>query len=348
MAYTTINKSTAHFNTKIYSGTGNDNLALTGVGFQPDLTWIKERSSTSSHALWDAVRGATKKVESDNNQVEGTDATGLKSFDSDGFTVGTSAQVNQSGVNNVAWNWKAGGAASNNTDGSVTSSVSVNTTAGFSISKYTGTGSNLTFGHGLGAIPDWFMIKNLTVDQAWRVYHQKVTASDPYSKRLVLSENGADSSSALGLSQDPSSSLIYIDNSTGCTNANNENFICYAWVEKTGFSKFGSYTGNGSTDGTFVYTGFKPAWVMTKVQNAADNWSIWDNKREPTNVNNNILRADTSAAETPNAAYAIDFLSNGFKFRGNDTKINGNGSPYIYMAFGQSLVGSNNVPATAR
>ena len=157
MAYTTINKSTDYFNTKLYTGTGNDNNGITGVGFQPDFTWIKERSSTSSHALWDVVRGVTKKVESDNDQAEGTDATGLKSFDSDGFTLGTSPQVNQSGVTNVAWNWKAGNAqGSSNTDGSInTTYTSVNTTAGFSISQYTGNGSaGATVGHGLGAVPD--------------------------------------------------------------------------------------------------------------------------------------------------------------------------------------------------
>ena len=316
------------------------------------MVWVKKRNNADDHNLVDAVRGVTKYLQSNTNIVEATYAGNVSAFGTDGFTVGNGNNVNQNTHTFASWNWKAGGAASNNTDGSVTSSVTVNTTAGFSISKYTGTGSNLTFGHGLGAIPDWFMIKNLTVDQAWRVYHQKVTYDNPYSKRLVLSENGADNSAALGLSADPTASLIQIDNSTGCTNANNENFICYAWVEKKGFSRFGNYTGNGSADGTFVYTGFKPAWLMTKVQNASDDWALWDNKREPTNVNDSILRANTNTAETQNnAAYAIDFLANGFKLRGSDGKINGNGSPYIFMAFAEEPLVANvgqSIPATAR
>ena len=350
MAYAAISKPSLHFNTKLYTGTGSTQN-ITGVEFQPDLVWIKKRNNADDHSLVDAVRGVTKYLQSNSNVTEQTYAGNVSAFGTDGFTVGDGNNVNQNTHTFASWNWKAGGSTSSNSDGSVTSTVSVNSTAGFSISKYTGTGSNLTFGHGLGAIPDWFMIKNLTVNQAWRVYHQKMTVSDPYSKRMVLSETGSDNSSALGLSADPTASLIQIDNSTGCTNANNENFICYAWVEKKGFSRFGNYTGNGSADGTFVYTGFKPAWLMTKVQNAADNWAIWDNKRGTTNVNNNILRADTTGAETPNSAYAIDFLANGFKFRGTDTKINGNGSPYIFMAFAEEPLVANvgqSIPATAR
>ena len=347
MAYTTINKSTDHFNTKLYTGNATDNRAVTGVGFQPDLVWGKWRGGSGDHYLYDSAKGATKDIRSNANNAENTDANSLKSFDSDGFTLGTSDKLNGNTRTMVGWNWKAGGAGSANSDGSVSSTVSVNTTAGFSIAKYTGTGSNLTFGHGLGAIPDWFMIKNLSVGQAWRVYHRNLSITDPYSKRMVLSEDGGESSSALGLSQDPTSSLIYIDNSTGCTNASGENFICYAWIEKTGYSKFGSYTGNGSTDGTFIYTGFKPAWVMIKcTSHSGNNWVIVDNKREGFNPDNDRLYADSTSAESDTDV--VDLLSNGFKNRFTGGTSNGTSKSYIYMAFGQSIVGSNNIPATAR
>ena len=345
MAYTTINKHTDYFNTKLYNGTGSSN-AITGVGFQPDFTWIKRRNGATNHHLHNAVSGATKVLYSNSNPTEATNAQMLSSFDSDGFTVGTNGDANNSSGTFASWNWKANGAGSSNSDGSVTSTVSANTTAGFSIAKYTGTGSNLTFGHGLGAIPDWFMIKNLSVGQAWRVYHRDMTLSDPYSKRMVISETGTETSSALGLSQDPTSSLIYIDTSTGCTNASGENFICYAWTEKPGYSKFGTYTGNGSNNGTFVYTGFKPAWLMIKRTDSSDIWAMYDNKRIGQNPNNYLVEANTNAAEY--ASDRLDLLSNGFKPRYDWTPINADGGTYIYMAFGQSLVGSNNIPCTAR
>ena len=346
MAYTTINKSTDYFNTKLYTGTGYS-LALTGVGFQPDFTWIKNRAAGSGadHILTDAVRGVTKALNSNDNSTEDPISNALTAFGTDGFTVNGNSATGANGDTYASWNWKANGAGSSNSDGSVTSTVSVNTTAGFSIAKYTGTGSNLTFGHGLGAIPDWFMIKNLSVGQAWRVYHRSMTLSDPYSKRMVLSETGGDSSSALGLSQDPTSSLIYIDTSTGCTNASGENFICYAWTEKSGFSKFGSYVGNNSSNGTFVYTGFKPAWVMVKRSNGSNDWCIYDDTRDIDNPVEDKLQANSNALETNDLS--MDFVSNGFKFRQNGGNFNGSYN-YIYMAFGQSLVGTNNIPATAR
>tara|TARA_R100000329_G_scaffold27199_1_gene25363 strand:+ start:595 stop:1650 length:1056 start_codon:yes stop_codon:yes gene_type:complete len=351
MAYAAISKPSLHFNTKLYTGTGSTQN-ITGVEFQPDLVWIKKRNNADDHSLVDAVRGVTKYLQSNSNVTEQTYAGNVSAFGTDGFTVGDGNNVNQNTHTFASWNWKAGGSTSSNSDGSVTSTVSVNSTAGFSISKYTGTGSNLTFGHGLGAIPDWFMIKNLTVNQAWRVYHQKMTVSDPYSKRMVLSETGSDNSSALGLSADPTASLIQIDNSTGCTNANNENFICYAWVEKKGFSKFGSYTGNGNSDGQFVYTGFKPAWIMVKVTNDADNWHMIDDKRDSFNTMDSHLYANLNNAEYTSSSYNFDMLSNGFKPRSTNNAFNASGKPYIYMAFAAeplvANVGTNGIPATAR
>ena len=346
MAYTTINKSTDYFNTKLYTATGNDNLAITGVGFQPDLTWIKERSSTSSHAWWDAVRGVTKKIESDNNQVEGTDATGLKSFDSDGFTLGTSAQVNHSGVTNVAWNWKANGAGSANTDGSINSTVSANTTAGFSIVKYTGTGANATVGHGLGVAPKMVIIKRLENATHWLVGGGNIG----WTKNLYLSTTSAAQTYNHFQDQSPSSSVVYMTNDAALNNSS-EDYIMYCFAEKSGYSKFGSYVGNGSADGAFVYTGFKPSWVMLRQTSDTNQWFIFDNKRVTGAVNPQVLylQANTSDAEGGSAANSyLDFTSNGFKFRENNGAFNDSGGSYIYMAFGQSLVGSNNIPCTAR
>ena len=352
MAYSTINKSSDYMNTVLYTGDTSSSRSITGVGFQPDLVWVKTRNAANPHLLSDAVRGTNNNLQTDSNAAASTSyAQGwVSAFGADGYT----AQAGSSGDNDingntntyVAWNWKAGGSGSSNTDGSVTSTVSVNSTAGFSISKYTGTGSNLTFGHGLGAVPDWIMIKNLSVGQAWRVYHNKVTASDPYSKRLVISETGADSSNALGLSQDPSSSLIYIDNFTGCTNASGEDFICYAWIEKTGFSKFGSYSGNGSTDGIFIYTGFKPSFIMFKRTNSTSSWTMFDNKRSPFNETNKRLFADQNVADDTGGP--IDTLSNGFKFRNSLGGGNASGYNYIYMAFGQPIISNSGICATAR
>ena len=349
MAYSSIVKPTDYFNTKLHTGNGSTQ-SITGVGFQPDFTWIKDRSGGNDHQIVDAVRGATKAVSSNRND-SATHADGLTSFDSDGYSLGNNTRYNGSSTNYVGWNWKANGAGSSNTDGSVTSTVSVNTTAGFSISKYTGTGSNLTFGHGLGAIPDWIMIKNLDVSQAWRVYHQKMTASDPYSKRMVLSETGAETSNALGLSQDPTASLIYLDNSTGCTNDNGEDFICYAWTQKKGYSKFGSYIGNGNSDGTFVYTGFKPAFVIIKRADSSDGWHLFDNKRDVDNVIERRIEAESESAENTSIDWC-DFLSNGIKHRYTGGGTNASGGTYIYMAFAEAPFVANNsgtaVPVTAK
>jgi hypothetical protein len=245
MAYTTVDNPELYFQTKLYTGnSGTNAITLDGSeNMQPDWIWIKERGATGFHVLTDVVRGITKQLYTNDNQVENTNSFSITAIGSNGFTLGNRADVNNNSDTYVAWNWLAGGTASSNTDGSITSTVSANTTSGFSIVSYSGTGSNLDFGHGLGAVPDWFMIKNRDVDQAWRVYHKSIG----FTKRLVLSETGAESASAVGLNGSPTSSLINLDTSTDCTNASGENYICYAFAEKKGFSKFGSYTGNGST-----------------------------------------------------------------------------------------------------
>ena len=340
MAYTTINKSTAHFNTKLYNGTGSSN-SITGVGFQPDFTWIKRRNSATNHHLHNAISGATKVLYSNSSAAESTDAQNLSSFDSDGFTVGTNGDANNSSGTFASWNWKANGAGSSNTDGSINSTVSVNTTAGFSIVSYTGTSANATVGHGLGAVPKMMIFKNRSSSYAWPVYHVGIGAT----KYMYLSTTDA-AGTFSGHFQDtaPSSSIITLGSDVS---VNSGNMIAYCFAEKTGYSKFGSLTGNGSTDGTFVYCGFAPAFIIVKAITSG-NWFMYDNKRPGYNNVQQFLEADGNAAEyTSNANHSIDIVSNGFKFTGGSGS-NTAGRECIFMAFGQSLVGSNNVPCTAR
>jgi hypothetical protein len=345
MAYTTVDNPELYFQTKLYTGnSGTNAITLDGSeNMQPDWIWIKERGATGFHVLTDVVRGITKQLYTNDNQVENTNSFSITAIGSNGFTLGNRADVNNNSDTYVAWNWLAGGTASSNTDGSITSTVSANTTSGFSIVSYSGTGSNLDFGHGLGAVPDWFMIKNRDVDQAWRVYHKSIG----FTKRLVLSETGAESASAVGLNGSPSSSLIYLDTSTDCTNASGQDYICYAFAEKKGFSKFGSYTGNGNADGTFVYTGFRPAFVMFKSTSTTGGWEIHDNKRDTFNPSSKRLFPHLSNAEATEDY--VDFVSNGFKFRTTDATGNTSGTSYIYMAFAENpFVTSTGIPTTAR
>jgi hypothetical protein len=347
MSYTNgLDNPELYFQTKLYTGnSGTNAITLDGSeNMQPDWIWIKERGATGFHVLTDVVRGITKQLYSNDNQVENTNSFSITAIGSNGFTLGNRADVNNNSDTYVAWNWLAGGTASSNTDGSITSTVSANTTSGFSIVSYSGTGSNLDFGHGLGAVPDWFMIKNRDVDQAWRVYHKSMG----FTKRLVLSETGAESASAVGLNGSPTSSLINLDTSTDCTNASGENYICYAFAEKKGFSKFGSYTGNGSTDGTFVYLGFKPAFVMIKRTDSTGSWPIEDSARSPSNSSMQVLYSNLNNAEETLNPY-FDLLSNGFKIRWTSTFINASGGNYIYMAFAENpFVTSTGIPTTAR
>jgi len=353
MAYTTINKSTDYFNTKLYTGNGNTDHAQTGVGFQPDWTWIKDRSAAESHFVFDAVRGHSKYIFPNGNNAEGTDATGiLKSFDSDGFTLGTNDGVNKNSDNYVAWNWKANGQGSSNTDGDITSTVSANTTSGFSIVKYTGTGSNATVGHGLGVAPQVVLIKELNGTNNWLMSHQPLSASlGDYTRFLTLNSTGAVSGAGNVVFQNSAftSSVFNVGTSAG-SNGSGQNYIAYCFASKTGYSKFGTYTGNGNVDGTFLYTGFKPAWILFKeTSQSGQSWYIWDTKRDDNgNPLEEYIAVDSNGAEGGSGSTYMDYNSNGVKMRDTGTYLNGSGQTYIYMAFGQSLVGSNNVPCTAR
>ena len=338
-----------HFNTKLYTGNATDDTAITGVGFQPDWLWGKNRTDSTNHYFIDAVRGVTKEINSNNTDVEGTDATLIKSFDSDGFTLGNGS-LNQSSKDFVAWNWKANGQGSSNTDGSInTTYTSANTTSGFSISTYTGTGSAGTIGHGLGVAPAMIIVKRLTGSaEAWTVYHQSLDASAPQDKYLHLNSTDAVMDSAGMWNDTAPTTSVFSVGSTGVTNGSGGTFVAYCFAEKTGFSKFGSYVGNGNADGSFQYLGFKPAFVIIKGSSNTENWHMYDNKRDTFNPTDQALQPNTSSAEFTETN-VLDFLSNGFKLRVTGGGHNGSGVSYIYMAFSdQSIVSSNGVPATAR
>jgi len=350
MAYTTINKSKNYFNTKLYTGNGGTN-AQTGVGFQPDWTWIKNRSATDQHALFDAVRGVNKVIRTSNNSVESTQTDGLMAFGTDGFTVGASGSVNTNSNNFASWNWKAGTSVSGNTTGSGTYKSytgSVNSTSKFSIIKYVGNGSaGHTIPHHLGQAPTFTIVKALGLTESWQVISSGL-AADKFIQLNADSAEVSQGSYNRFNSTRPSSTVVTLG-SDDHTNKNNENFIMYNFCDVDGFSKSGSYTGNNNADGPFIYTGFKPAWVMVKKYTATNHWIIWDDKRstpiDGANIINKKLMANLNNAE--GGADDISFLSNGFKFHTNTGDWNESQS-YIYIAFGQSLVGSNNVPCTAR
>jgi hypothetical protein len=351
MAYTTINKSTDYFNTKLYTGNGSTQ-SITGVGFQPDWVWLKNRTTASTnHFVNDVVRGAGKYLITDSTGNEG-DSTGvLSSFDSDGFSVGNYSHTNGSGNAIVSWNWKAGGAGSANTDGDINSTVSVNTTAGFSIVAYTGNGvSNSGVGHGLGVKPSVVIIKSRSTSSTdWIVYTDVIDGSYDFLKL-----NKTDAKGDSGASGGFTSTKFHISGTD--TNTNYSNQIAYCFAEKTGYSKFGTYAGNNNADGTFVYTGFKPAWILAKAASGSQtpqnqSWVIWDNKRSSSggfNENSYKLYPNATDAEATSGIAQVDILSNGFKFR-NSTHQSNSTNTYLYMAFAEApIVGTNNIPATAR
>ena len=462
-----INKPTDHFNTLTYSGNGSNPRTLTGVGFQPDWVWLKNRTGANGHTLADVIRGANKTLGSDGNYAEITDKNDghLDDFTSDGFTVGAGstgdARVNDGSKTYVAWNWLAAGTAPSKTytvkvvsdsgnkyrfddfgtsavtleiseggtyrfdqsdssnsghplrfsttsdgthgggseyttgvttngtpgssgayteitvaasaptlyyycsvhsgmggqantpttnsfsnfDGSIQSNISPNTTAGFSIVKYTGTGANATIGHGLGKKPEMIIVKAYEGTQQWAVQHGSLGATKGIR---INTDAAAYTSSTRWNDTEPTSSVFSVGNEAE-VNTSGEDHIAYCFTSIKGYSKFGSYTGNGNADGTFVYTGFRPAFIIAKRTDATDNWVMYDNKRSGYNPQNDRLYPNLSAAEEGTTDKMFDMLSNGFKARANWTTINASGGTYIYMAFAeQPLVGTNNVPATAR
>ena len=347
MAYTTVDDASLYFRVKTYSGSSSDGNAITWdethANMQPDWLWLKNRTSAQEHWLADVIRGTGKFLESNSNNAESSDgATGLASFDTNGFTVNDSARTNRNTM--VGWGWKAGGSASSNGDGDITSSVSANTTAGFSIVSYTGNGSaTQTIGHGLGAVPKVMIFKRRNSSSDWIVYHVTRGAT----KYIPLNSNGTGSTyEPYFANTEPTSSVFTVD-TAGDINGSSDTFIAYLFSEIKGYSKFSSYTGNGNADGTFVYTGFRPAWILYKNTTTADNWFIHDNRRQGFNDQNELLFADIT--QTESTVDRIRILSNGFKAIDSDKGVNKSGDTYIYLAFAESpLVNSNGVPTNAR
>ena len=321
-----------HFNTVLYTGNGTTGQSITGVGFQSDLSWFKARENTtgSSHRLYDAVRGVTHHLRSNTTGAETTD-TELTSFDADGFTIDDdgNGSINDNNIAYVAWNWKANGSGSSNTAGTINSTVSANVDAGFSIVSYTGDGNNgATFGHGLSSTPEIVFIKNRSSAQNWVAWGG---GSSALFGRMLLNTTVGNLTS---YNATFSSSLVTMPDYDQSWNGNGNEHIAYCFHSVDGYSKVGSYTGNGSTDGTFVYTGFRPAFIMVKSSSATGHWEIHDTTRDVSNVSVKRLFPNYSSAEDSDGAW--DILSNGFKFRTIHSSINASGASQIYIAFAET------------
>jgi len=350
MAYTTINKSSDYFLAKTYTGTGNAGNTIS-VGWESDFLWLKSRTQTYPHYVFDTTRGGNAQLNPSSNAAESTSGDNV-TFNATSFVANTQAinEGNQGSDNMISWNWKAnGGTTSSNSDGSVTSTVQANTTSGFSIVTYTATGSgDITVGHGLGAAPDMILTKTRSVSYDWRVFINTPDAGGA-GKALQLDGTAALTTNNSYPSPAPTSTVMTMGRGGDDNNnyANGETLVSYCFRSIKGYSKISTYKGNADTDGPFVYTGFKPAWILTKPIDATGNWNLNDNARNPSNVVNKRLRANGTNTETDSDAF--DFLSNGFKVRQNGTAYNGNGQKYVYMAFAQNpLVATNDVIALAR
>ena len=346
MAYSTIDKQTLFFNTLLYTGDGASTRSLTGVGFQPDWIWIKDRSTGHDHYCFQSPFTAYK------YGLEPSDTSGernpqLGSFDSDGFSFSSQDSFyNANSDNYVSWNWKAG-TTSGLSGGTITpSAYSFNTTSGFGMYVYTGTGSNATIPHGLGKIPHMVFVKRIDQDgNSWQVYHKNNGAN----QWMELDNNTAQQSNTNRWNGTaPTSSVFYIGTDSD-VNANGGRYIAYVFAEIPGYSRIGAYKGQAARGGQtpFIYTGFKPSWIMIKKANGTQNWRLFDGVRDINNSCEKQLKADTSDTESAGTAF-IDFLSNGFKIKVGTDSINGSGGDYTFLCFGQSIVGSNNIPATAR
>ena len=341
MAYTTIDDPSAHFQATLWTGDGNDNKQITNAGnsdLKPDLVWLKDRTQGESHAIFDSTRGATIRLQPNNTNAESTETATLKSFTTDGFTVGTSGSVNNGSNpdNYVAWQWVAnGGTTATNSDGSTNTTVQANTDAGFSIVTFTTDGGNETYGHGLGVKPDIVLVKSRSGGGSWLF---TTDIFDGSVDHLTMNSDGYKSDLSYGAFT--SSTFQYNDN-------NAVTQVAYCFAEKQGYSKFGTYIGNANTNGPFVYCGFKPAWVLIKANSNYKYWSVFDSKRNTFNVVDKRLPPANAFAE--DTLSGIDFLSNGFKIRNNSTTINENGTTILYMAFAENpFTTSTGVPCTAR
>jgi hypothetical protein len=314
-----------------YTGLGATQAVT--VGFQPDFVWIKNRTLGANwHVLTDSVRGVQKEIYTNSGAAEATLTTsGVNQFSASGFQIlGNTNDYNGSTSNYVAWNWRASNAtAVTNTSGSITSSVSANTTSGFSVVTYTGNGANATVGHGIGIAPSMVIVKQRNTTRSWIVYNSSIGAT----QYLVLDSTGAAATYSFFWNNTAPTSSVFSIGTDGAVNTSAGTYVAYCFAEVAGYSKFGSYTGNGSTNGTFVYTGMRPAYILVKCSSTTGPWDIFDDARSPTNVASRVLYANTSDAE---GGIEIDILSNGFKIRDTSGNVNTNGATYIFMALAEN------------
>jgi len=332
-----IKAGNKYMDATLYTGINATLSVANTAGFQPDLVWLKTRSTSSRNTLFDSIRGITKPLWSDSTDAEGTATagTGLTAFASNGFTLGTeiagtSGSTNTSGATYVGWQWKANGTGVSNTAGSITSTVSANPTAGFSVVTYTGNGSNATVGHGLGVAPSMIIIKSRVNAYNWVCYNSNIGNTNKLYLDLT---DGSVTDSTAWNNTSPTSSTFSLGSNVG-VNQSSSNYVAYCFAEVAGYSKFGSYTGNGSTDGTFVHLGFRPKFLMVKRTDTTAHWIIDDSTRNPSNIVDLELYPSLSNAESSDPSY--DFLSNGFKLRVTSSNKNASGGTYIYMAFAES------------
>jgi len=347
MAYTNIDDPSAHFQAKGYAGNSVDNTAITNDGnsdLQPDLIWFARYDTPADKFLLNSSTGVTKFLISSGTSAEGTSTSLLKSFDTNGFSVGTNSNTNSSSSNYVAWQWKAnGGTTSSNTDGSITSTVQANQDAGFSIVTYTTAGSTATIGHGLGAKPDVILLKKRNGAISWYVRH--VSTGTSYLN-LNLTSAAVSNPTATWTTTEPTTSVYSIGTSSDF-NINGGEYLAYCFAEKQGFSKFGKYVGNGSTDGSFIYTGFKPAVIILKRTDSAKNWNIITGATIQKNVIDE--RFNLNLGNIQSEGDWADFVSNGFKLRTTNASINASGGTYIFMAFAENpFTTSSGIPTTGR
>ena len=347
MAYTTIDKPSDYFNIVQYTGNAGTQ-AITGVGFSPNWVWGKARNAAEGHAIHDTIRGVRKNVLANTTAAE-EDIASITAFGSDGFTLGSNAHLNNNNSPTVAWCWKAETAFSNDASstsiGTIDSTGSFNNDAGFSIVSYTGTGSAGTIKHGLNSTPSWILVKNRIDGSIYWYNYLKVLGNN--TELYLNGQDAAPNSTGAWNTTSPTSSVFSVG-SHGGTNASGEATIAYCFAEKQGYSKFGSYKGNGNANGTFVYTGFKPAWVLLKRSDATQAWELRDNQREnPYNTQTGTFYVNEAGAE--DNGEGIDMLANGFKCRASGGGQNANAANYVYMAFAKNpFVTSTKIPATAR
>jgi len=315
----------------LYTGNASTN-AITGVGFSPDWLWLKKRGASGHHFLFDEVRGADKQLKSSISDAETSHSNYLASFDADGFTIGSDSDTNANSVTHVAWNWLAGTAFSNDASatsvGTIDSSGQVNTTAGFSIIKYTGNGATgATVAHGLSSALQFYIIKNRDAGFSWTGYHEALGAGN----YIQLDSTGAASSTSDWNSTAPTSSVFTVSGDEGRINKSGTDYIAYCFHSVEGYSKVGSFVGNGNADGTFVPLNFRASWILMKRSDGSENWLIYDTERDPHNVTDEALLPNSTSA-SGGSANAMDILSNGFKLRATSGSLNASGGNYIYLA----------------